>query len=48
METVLEKPTLYLFDMELASSDRIKLQDAESYLNLHENELLIIDEEANT
>lgn len=41
-ETVLEKPTLYL-DMELAS-DRIKLQDAESYLNLHENKLLIIDE----
>ncbi|MFB0908798.1 MAG: ATP-binding protein [Spirosomataceae bacterium] len=41
-ESVIKKPILYL-DLEL-DSDRIKLQDAESYLEQHRDELLIIDE----
>lgn len=41
-ESVIKKPVLYL-DLEL-DSDRIKLQDAESYLEQHQDKLLIIDE----
>lgn len=41
-ESVIKKPVLYL-DLEL-DSDRIKLQDAESYLEQHSDKLLIIDE----
>ena len=42
LQTLVAKPTLYL-DLEL-NSDRFKLEDAQSYLNLHQDKCIIIDE----